>query len=146
MGKTAVKVEIKGIKTTLEHYSRLPKSVISEITNGVNTATALVEDSAKRLCPVDTGLLRNSIHIKEAVVFANEISGSVYTATEYAPYVEFGTGVRGEATNTNTKYPVAYASDWAGQVAQPFLYPALENNRANIEKIIYKAAARGVAK
>lgn len=146
MGKPAVGIEIKGIQETLSHYSRLPKNVIDGIVDGVNRATAIVEGGAKRICPVDTGLLRNSIHIKPATVLANEVTGAVYTAVEYAPYVEFGTGVRGEVTNTNEKYPVAYSSDWAGQIAQPFLYPALENNKDKIEKMIYQSIAQSLAR
>ena len=45
----------------------------------------------KKRTPVDTGMLRESIHMR-IDESANEISGVVYTNNEYALYVEYGTG------------------------------------------------------
>ena len=52
----------------------------------------LVENEAKIKCPVDNGLLRNSIthYIEDN---PDELVGVVGTNVEYAPYVEFGTGI-----------------------------------------------------
>ena len=47
-----------------------------------------VAGEAKRLCPVDTGLLMSSIHV---VVNELELYGLVGTSVFYAIYVEFGT-------------------------------------------------------
>ena len=47
------------------------------------------EGHAKKLCPVDTGNLRNSIAHN---VDAEELSACVGTNSEYGAYVEFGTG------------------------------------------------------
>ena len=57
---------------------------------------------SEKLCPVDTGNLRNSITWAtekasgggESEVLANPEAGTVYIGSnvEYAPYVEFGTG------------------------------------------------------
>lgn len=68
------------------------------------------EGYAKRLAPVDTGRLRNSI--------THEVSGdTVYIGSnvEYAPYVEMGT--------TRTR-------------AQPYLQPAVQNNTSAYKRII----------
>ena len=51
------------------------------------------EGYAKDLAPVDTGNLRNSISHR---VDPDEPAAYVGTDTEYAPYVEFGTGVYAE--------------------------------------------------
>lgn len=49
----------------------------------------VAEGYAKRLCPVDTGRLRNSIsHTRD------EDSTYIGTNVEYAPYIEFGTSRR----------------------------------------------------
>lgn len=74
-------------------------------------ATNLVQRDAKLLVPVDTGNLRVSI-VK--AVDNNKLEGSVSTNTEYAPSIEFGT---------------------RRQRAQPFMRPALNDNKANILKI-----------
>ena len=51
-------------------------------------ACLIVENDAKLGCPVDTGVLKSSItHVVEDEV------GMVGTNVEYAPYVEFGTGL-----------------------------------------------------
>lgn len=60
-----------------------------------------VEEQAKRLCPVDTGTLRSSIHTKynpvEVAVYIGTNKDAMLkasqtgTVTFYAPYVEFGT-------------------------------------------------------
>ena len=138
----SVNVAVKGAKELKNKYAKLSTKTMDGLVKGVNLATAIVEGSAKRICPVDTGYLRNSIHMKPAEISGNEVKGQVYTATEYAPYVEFGTGIRGKASNLNEKYPVSYNPHWYGQLAQPFLYPALENNKTTIEKTINRAVAK----
>ena len=51
------------------------------------------EAYAKKLCPVDTGALRNSI---SHTVDEGEPAAYVGTNSEYAPYVELGTGIYAE--------------------------------------------------
>jgi len=48
-------------------------------------------------------------------------------------YVEFGTGERGIATNTNSKISVTYTKGFHGQVAQPFFYPAYYEEEENFK-------------
>lgn len=97
---------------------------------GVYRAGLLVEGDAKRLCPVDTGRLRSSI-TTEIKYGRNNPIASVGTNVEYAPYVEFGTGERGDQS-------VDHRIDWLGQPPHPYLRPALAFNEknGNIEKII----------
>ena len=79
-----------------------------------------------------------------------ELQGRVYTNCEYAAYVEFGTGVTGNGTypyeveGFTPKYKDkgwAYfdedKNEWIytkGQVAQPYMYPALKENEKAIKK------------
>ena len=58
------------------------------ISEALEKACLVVENSAKMKAPVDSGNLRNSI---THVVQGNE--GIVGTNVEYAPDVEFGTGL-----------------------------------------------------
>ena len=56
------------------------------IERGLWAIGATAETYAKRLCPVDTGRLRNSI--------AHEVEGQdayIGTNVEYAPFIEYGT-------------------------------------------------------
>jgi HK97 gp10 family phage protein len=70
----------------------------------VSISAVNIERLAKQRCPVDTGRLRASV----AKRFAGETAAEIGTNVEYAPYVEHG-----------TRY----------QRAQPFLGPALEQER-----------------
>lgn len=122
-----------------------------QVEKAVNKATLLVEGQAKLLCPVDTGMLRASIHTKVEKK-DKEVSGIVYTASEYAPYVEFGTGAKGQGTYPHKvdglslqyrQIPWGYEDPktgetiWTnGQKAQPFMYPALEMNKKKVETIL----------
>lgn len=55
-----------------------------------------VQAEAKLLCPVSHGELKNSIRSNVRRV-DDRVVGTVYTNKAYAPYVEFGTGPKGEA-------------------------------------------------
>ena len=94
------------------------------------------EGYAKKLCPVDTGNLRNSITHK---VDEAELAVYIGTNIEYGPYVELGTGVH---------YPGGRQTPWAyqdakgqwhmthGQRAKPYLRPAVENHKQTYRNII----------
>ena len=81
------------------------------LTRALEKVGLVAEGYAKRLCPVDTGRLRNSItHAmegSEAVVIGTNV--------EYAPYVELGT---------------------ARQKAQPYLRPAAVDHVSEYRGII----------
>lgn len=94
------------------------------------------ESYAKKLTPVDTGNLRNSIshRVSESTVY-------IGSPTEYAPYVEFGTG-RYVAGGRPT--PWAYQDEkgnWhrtVGAKPQPFIKPAVADHKETYHKIIEK--------
>ena len=99
-------------------------------------ACALVERSAKQKAPKGDGVLRNSI--KSTVVGDK---GIVFTPLEYAPYVEYGTGLFAE-NGGRQDVPWSY-QDWegnwhttSGQHPQPFMRPALDENRGEIKRIL----------
>lgn len=106
------------------------------IAQRLGIACALVERTAKQLAPKDNGELRRSITSK---VEGNE--GIVFTPLEYAPYVEFGTGLFAEVAG-RTDVPWCYKDDegnWhstSGQKPQPFMRPALDQNRTEILEIL----------
>ena len=73
-------------------------------------AALIVEGQAVSLAPVDTGNLKNSITHQ-----VKEDEARIGTNTDYGPYLEFGT----------RKMP-----------AQPYLRPAFDKSKNNIEKIL----------
>lgn len=136
MGKAII--EVNGIDVFLKHINTVASQ--EKILKAVKVATMNVQATAKHLCPVDTGNLRNRIHmsVKED---GDTVIGRVSNDTEYAMFVEFGTGVRGESSEhpRADKLGLSYRPDWKGQVAQPFMYPALKQNEDFIKAIIGEA-------
>lgn len=124
--------------------SRNLNSINDALISGVSKAALLVQGSAKNKAPVDSGALRQSIRADKAKIQGENVTATVSTNLEYAPYVEFGTGSRGQSTNTNTEVEVSYRSDWRGNKAQPFLWPALRENRNNSIKIIREEVRKAV--
>jgi HK97 gp10 family phage protein len=111
---------------------------------GLERACALVERKAKEKAPKDTGALRRSI-TSEIGYEAGEMVGTVFTPLEYAPYVEYGTGLFAESGNGRKDVPWNYQDDkgeWhstRGQHPQPFMRPALNESREEILRIIKEA-------
>lgn len=101
------------------------------------------EGYAKLLCPVDTGNLRNSIAHQ---VQPSEPAVYVGTNSEYAPYVDLGTG---------KYYPGGRPKPWAyqdakgswhwtaGNPAKPFVKPAMAEHAGDYQDIIQRELKNG---
>ncbi len=141
-------MEIKNVDRLIKKLTRVSNV---DLRKPISEATLIVEAQAKALAPVDTGNLKGSIH-PDVQVKGKKVIGRVYSALEYALYVEFGTGAKGNGT-----YPYAiegfnltyrdgawcYSPDGGktfiytkGQEAQPFMYPALQLNKDKIKRKI----------
>ena len=109
---------------------------VSEVKRALGKACALVESSAKQKAPKGSGELRRSITSE-----VNDTEGVVFTPLEYAPYVEFGTGLFAE-NGGRSDVPWVYKDekgDWYtayGQHPQPYMRPALDENRQKIIQIL----------
>ena len=127
-------IELKGIDSVIERIDGLVDE--QKLTKALGIACALVERSAKQKAPKGTGELRNSITSK---VVGD--TGIIFTPLEYAPYVEFGTGLFAESGG-RTDVPWCYKDDkgeWhttSGQHPQPFMRPALYENREKIIRLL----------
>ena len=98
-------VKVKVTSRTKEVSAQFKKAV----ERGLTAAALLVEGDAKLRAPVDTGNLRSSI--------THTVSGdraTVHTNVQYAPYIEYST---------------------SRMAAQPYLTPALLENKAKIQKV-----------
>ena len=131
-------IEIEGIDKVLKRLEKLSNT--ENIEKAMGKACAVVEAAAKQNAPKDTGALRNSITSK--VENRNgHIEGVIFTPLEYAPCVEYGTGLFAESGGRKD-VPWNYQDDkgeWhstSGQKPQPFMRPAIEDNRNKIIKIL----------
>ena len=103
-------------------------------------AVLLVERSAKQKAPKGIGDLRRSITSK-VDTDGDNIEGVVYTPLEYAPYVEYGTGLFAEEGG-RLDVPWNYRDDegnWhstSGMKPQPYMRPALNEHREEILRLI----------
>lgn len=134
-------IEIENLDKVLEE---LTKKMSPEMAKAaMEKACALVEASAKENAPKGTGELRRSI-TSEVQDIGGEVQGVVFTPLEYAPYVEYGTGLFAEGGG-RTDVPWSYRDDegeWhstSGQRPQPFMRPALDANREQIVRIFKEA-------
>ena len=142
------RVSIKGVDSLTRRFNKIANM---ELRSDMNKATQLVHGQAKTLAPVDKGVLAGSIHMQVKDT-GKELQGRVYTNCEHAPYVEFGTGVTGNGTypyevkglnleykNKGWAYFDEDKGEWIytkGQIAQPYMYPALKENEKTIKAIL----------
>lgn len=126
------------MKITLDdHSDEVLSALDAAMARGLEKCGLVAEGYAKKLCPVDTGNLRNSI--THTVTDVNEQAAYVGSNAEYAAYVEFGTGVF---------YPGGRQTPWVytdakgnthlthGQRAKPYIKPAVADHAAQYQKII----------
>lgn len=129
---------LEGIVDRLESYEDVQK-----FETQLKKACALVERAAKEKAPKDTGALKQSI-TSEIRQDGDNLVGVVFTPLEYAPYVEFGTGLFAEEGG-RANVPWCYQDDkgeWhttSGQRPQPFMRPAVDENREEILRILREA-------
>lgn len=130
-------IEFKGLEEVLESLDNLAD--MANYSRGLDKACAIVERSAKQKAPKGTGELRRSITSE-----VNGLEGKVYTPLEYAPYVEYGTGLFAE-NGGRQDVPWNYKDDvgeWhstSGMKPQPYMRPALNENREEILRVIKEA-------
>ena len=126
--------KIEGLSDLLRSFDSIEDADVA-LQKSVKKWTEYVRGEAVDLCPVDSGELQQSIRAT-TTGRGEKVQGVVYTDKEYAPYVEFGTGKRGEASQADISpdVQVSYSHLINGQAAQPFLYPALNNNVNRIMK------------
>lgn len=122
----------------LDNVSELLEGLLDErkVKAALGKACGLVERAAKQKAPKGNGELRRSITSK----VEGEV-GIVFTPLEYAPYVEYGTGLFAEEGG-RTDVPWSYQDDegeWhttSGMKPHPYMRPALNENRENIKRIL----------
>ena len=127
-------IEFEGAEKLIARLDKMSDEVA--LKKNLETAALLVERSAKQKAPKDTGALRRSITSK-----VEGLEGIVYTPLEYAPYIEYGTGLFAEG-NGRKDVPWNYQDDkgnWhstSGLKPHPFMRPSLDENREKIVDIL----------
>lgn len=132
-------IEFSGLDDVLKNLESLAD--LQKLEAAIGKACALVEREAKQAAPKGNGELRRSITSK-IEKDGDDIRGIVFTPLEYAPYVEYGTGLFAENNGGRKDVPWSYQDDkgeWhttKGMHPRPYMRPALDNNRDKILRII----------
>lgn len=134
-------VEFSGLDGLMERLEGIVDE--TKISGAIEKACLLVETDAVKNAPKQDGILRQSITSK----VMDGTTGIVYSPLEYAPYVEYGTGLFATGTGGGRQdLPWAYqdekTGEWHttyGQEAQPFMRTALDKNREAIIEILQGA-------
>ena len=102
-----------------DNSKEISEDIKAALLRGLETCGLVAEGYAKKLAPVDTGNLRNSI---THTVDEEEPAAYIGTNVEYAPYVCLGT---------------------IHMKAQPFLKPAVNDHKDEYRKIIENELKNG---
>lgn len=116
------KVTVTGEKELKEKLKKIERAATNEIEQALVNSALFVERDAKINAPVDTGRMRSALNHNLENAGTNNPYSEVISPVEYSKYVEFGT---------------------SKQSAQPFLYPALKQNKNKILKELAKALKGG---
>ena len=138
------------VENTERLLKRLDNIAKTDVYDTMIKATNMVHGQAKEYAPVRYGDLAGSIH-QEVKKESNVVTGRVFTNKEYAPYVEFGTGIKGtntypyEIKGLNLTYrstPWVYYDEkkdtfvyTTGQVAHSYMYRALKTHEKYIKSL-----------
>lgn len=131
-------IEVEGLEQFVTRLEEMVDPV--KLEKAMGKACALIEREAKKKAPKGHGDLRRSITSK-VTTEGGEVTGTVFSPLEYAPYVEYGTGLFAE-TGGRKDVPWHYQDDegeWhstSGQHPHPYMRPALNENREKILEII----------
>lgn len=133
-------IKFEGLEDFLERLDSIGD--VENYQSALQKACLIVETEAVKTAPKQDGTLRNSITSK-----VEGLTGVVYTPLEYAPYVEYGTGLFATGKGGGRKdVPWVYRDkktgnfySTVGQYPQPFMRPSLDNNRENIIKLLKEA-------
>lgn len=126
-----MEVKVEGLNKLLKKLDGLGGSIPQSMQKAMLRGGAVFEAGAKEHCPVDTGQLRESIHTEAQ----SENTVTVGTNVQYAPYVEYGTGPKGDpsvphTTKKSWRYQDA-EGNWHtshGQPPQPYMRTAFAEN------------------
>lgn len=131
-------INIEGSENLLSKLDKVAQA--ENLVNAMGKACALVEGEAKRKAPKDTGELRRSIESK-VENNGEGVQGVIFSPLEYAPYIEYGTGLFAEKGG-RADIPWFYVDDEGkghltkGIHPHPYMRPALNEQKNKIKDIL----------
>lgn len=115
---TKINVQIKGMAKIRRNLHKLDIKTLRKLNNAVHNAGLLIEESAQRNAPVDSGELRARIKTDNKRFLHSNVTSHV----DYSAYVEDMGPRRGKK-----------------QGKMPYMQPAVDDNIAKINRMIARA-------
>jgi hypothetical protein len=100
----------------------------------VRETVLFIEGQSKSDVPIGpTGALAGGIQ-SEIEETGDGWKGAVFDPVEYASYVNYGTGSRGQSSSVPDRAPeITYTGSWLGMPARPFMSQAAADGRPRFE-------------
>ena len=134
-------IELDGFQEVLTKLAKEGGKIAEEIDDEIAAGVRNMERSAKRLAPVDTGRLRSSISTSRNAF----LNWELVAQTDYAAYVEFGTGGLVNVPKGLEQYAIQFKGKGIRQVnlpARPFFFPSVFAYQVEIVKNIREIIRR----
>jgi HK97 gp10 family phage protein len=113
----SIKFDITGINKLLQDLGSLDAKIKKNVKDAVNESALKIQSEAKKKAPVNLGILRGAIYLKET----SDTQKFVYTVgvdaakASYAPYIEFGTGGKVSIPNGYADYAMKFKGKKGGK-------------------------------
>jgi HK97 gp10 family phage protein len=130
-------VNLTGIKEVENALKTMDKHLRQNVGDEINASALVIQNSAKRLAPVDLGFLRNNI----ALVPIGDLTFSVEAKAKYSAYIEFGTGGQVKVPSGYENLAIMFKGRGVGTISirpQPFLIPSFETEKPKLIKRLKK--------
>lgn len=149
-------VKIIGCEALYQKLKRMGGDADAVVANVNEQTVTIAAADARGRCPkgAPKGGEKGSVHLVNTISERRDADGKKVWVTcgsnsrdAHAAYVEFGTGQRGSASPSPPKWdgPLSYRADWDGMAAQPFLFPASEQQRIEYPQRMRQAMRKAIA-
>ncbi|KQN91554.1 hypothetical protein ASE90_01745 [Sphingomonas sp. Leaf67] len=134
-------VKVTGFRDLNRKLERLAKGLpASVVRQALREGAQVIADEAKRLAPVDTGALRDSIAVTD------DRDGKLYGRPGVEGGVSVYVGPVGSTDDGDVYYAKFVEFGTARHVAQPFMRPAIQGRRDEAGRVTIAALAAAVRK
>lgn len=101
----------------------------------VRETTTFIHSEAAANAPIGpTGMLANGNQM-ELESIGDGYRGEVWNTMDYASYVNYGTGSRGQGSNVPDRPPeITYSGGWLGMPARPFMSQAAADAKPRFDR------------
>lgn len=130
-------ISLFGDKQLQKKFKGLEKKIQKKIlSKALRNAAKVVQASAKSKVPVDTGNLKRNIIVRKEKLKASKGIGIVVTIGSRAKL--------GIDANDKSFYPAAVELGTKNKSAQPYLRPAIQENRSRLIQQIGRELGKGI--